>query len=367
MKIIISGGGTGGHIYPAIAIIEEFQKRNMGNDLLYIGTKNSLEEKLITGLDIPFKSVRVKGMPRKISKSSFIAARELYLGLKDSKKIIKEYQPDLVIGTGGFVTGPILYHASKTNAFTVFHEQNSYPGLTNRILSRYVDKYFITYEETAQYFKYDDRSIVTGNPVRSCFFNLHSKEEDYAFFKLDKNKKTIFSFGGSNGSKSINTIITDMLSKLDYDDFQIIHVTGTLSYPEFTEKLKESKLDQNPSIKYIDYLEAMERAYNIADLVITSSGAISLAEIAYMGKPSILIPKAYTTENHQEINAKLFQNAGASRMILEKDLNDENLYKNIKEILLNDELRVSMGQAAHSLSKPDAAKIIVDKILESSW
>lgn len=365
MKIIISGGGTGGHIYPAIAIIEELQKRVENLDLLYVGTKNSMEEKLIPKLDVKFKTIRVKGLPRKINTQSMIALKELYLGLKDSKKILQDFDPDVVIGTGGFVSGPLLYTAAKTNALTMIHEQNSYPGLTNRILSRFVDKYFLTYAESLEYFKYEDRAIITGNPIRNQFVKQNDINEDFKYFNLNSRKKTIFSFGGSNGSLSINNAIYELLHNKVRNDLQWIHVTGKRYYHDFTRSIED--LGKIPELKIFPYLDEMDRAYNIADVVITSSGAISLAEISYMGVASILIPKAYTTENHQEYNAKAFVNAGAAQMILEKDLDGDNLKKTIDQIIDDDHVLEKMKEASKSLAKPNAAKEIVDTILECRW
>lgn len=365
MKIIISGGGTGGHIYPAIAIIEELQKRIDDLELLYVGTKDSMEEKLIPELGINFKPIRVKGLPRKLNKQSMIAMKELFFGLKDSKKILQDFEPDVVIGTGGFVSGPLLYTASKTNALTMIHEQNSFPGLTNRILSRSVDKYFLTYPESLEYFKYEDRAIITGNPIRNRFVKLNPVKEDFQFFELDETKKTIFSFGGSNGSRSINKAIYELLQENLDDDIQWIHVTGRKYYDGFLNSIKD--LGDFSRFKCYPYLDEMDRAYNIADVVITSSGAISLSEISYMGVASILVPKAYTTENHQEYNAKTFEKAGAARMILEKDLNGVTLNECIHNIMDDNSVLDNMKRASRSLANPNAAEKIVDTIIDCRW
>lgn len=364
MKIIMTGGGTGGHIYPAIAIIEEFQKVEPDAEILYIGTKNSLEEKLIPPLGIEFETIRVRGLPRKINLNTFKSVRDLFFGLKESKKIIKSFDPDVVFGTGGFVTGPVLYNASKTNALTAFHEQNSFPGLTNRILSNYVDMYFVTFEESIKHFKYENRSIITGNPIRNRFLNLNEKKVDYDYFNLDSEKTTIFSFGGSNGSKEINDAIQEIIQIGIPENLQIIHITGPKHYDSFIEKVEEKITD---NFKVFPYMDQMDRAYNISDLVICSSGAITLAEISYLGIASILIPKAYTTENHQEYNAKSYVDSGASRMILEKDLEGKYLLDQIIKITEDNNTLKSMKYNALKLSNHDAAEIIVNTISESRW
>ena len=165
MNIIVSGGGTGGHIYPAISLIEELKKRDENNKILYVGTEKGLESSIVPKLGIDFKTIHVRGIPRKINANSFKALKELFKGLKEANKILKDFKPDLVIGTGGYVSGPILYKATKTKAKVAFHEQNSFPGVTNRILSRYVDRYFVTFEESIKYFKNQEKAVVTGNPI----------------------------------------------------------------------------------------------------------------------------------------------------------------------------------------------------------
>lgn len=362
MKIIVSGGGTGGHIYPAVSIIEEFKRRDPSTEVLYIGTAHGLEADIIPDLGIDFKTIHVKGMPRKLNKKSMIAIRELFKGLRESKKLIKDFDPDVVIGTGGFVSGPVLYSAAKNKKYCVFHEQNSYPGITNRILSNYVDKYFVTYNESIQYFKKQGNAIVTGNPIRNRFEELDKKkDEDYAFFDLDPKKKVVFSFGGSNGSKAINDTILTIKEKINANSaIQWIHVTGKNNYDNFLKTIGST----GDNIKLYPYMNDMDKAYNITDLIITSSGAITLAEISFCGLASILIPKGYTTENHQEFNARVYEKNGAAKVLLEKDLDGNILYNLIEEIISDDKIIVEMKKASKGLAKPNAAKDIVDRIYE---
>lgn len=362
MKVIVSGGGTGGHIYPAVSIIEELKSRDKNLELLYIGRENSLESEIIPKLGIDFKGIRVKGLPRKINKNFFIAIKELFIGLKQSKNIIKEFNPDFVIGTGGFVTGPVLYKAFRLKYKIYFHEQNSYPGVTNRILSRYANKYFVTFKESIDFFKNKDRAIITGNPIRNKFKNLNSiKDNVYNEYEFDNNLKTIFSFGGSNGSRILNENILEMINNNKNQNYQLIHITGKNYYDDFIEKLNNKN---NPRIKIFPYLDDIQKAYSISDLIITSSGAITLAELSFLGLPSILIPKPYTTENHQEYNAKVYEKNGASKMMLEKEMNSKNLNENILEIINNDEILKLMGENAKKMATPQAAEEIVCKILE---
>lgn len=363
MRVIVTGGGTGGHIYPAVSIIEELKDKEENIEILYIGKKQSLEEKIINELGYEFKGIRAEGLPRKINKKSFIMAKELIAGLMESKKIIKEFKPDFVVGTGGFVTGPVLFMASRQKYNIYFHEQNSYPGITNKILSRFANKYFVTFKESIKYFKNQDRAVVTGNPIRNKFKNIDSlRKSTIEEYSLNQKVKTVFSFGGSNGATILNENILNLINNIDFSkEFQIIHVTGISHYEDFMKKLENTN---NNTVKIFPYLDDIQKAYSVADLAITSSGAITLAELAFLGLPSILIPKSYTTENHQVHNAKEYEKNNASKVILEKDLNYRGLYKEITEITNNEKLLISMKESVKVLATPNAAKDIVEGILK---
>lgn len=362
MKVIISGGGTGGHIYPALAIAEEIKDRYKECQLLYVGTNNSLEEELAEKAGIEFRAIHVKGLPRKLNKKSFIAIKELILGLKESKKILKSFKPDLVIGTGGYVSAPIVFIATRNKIPTVIHEQNAFPGVANRILSRFVDKVLITFEESKEYFKYKEKAFITGNPVRNSLLRTN-KETAIRELGLDGNIPLILSFGGSGGQKSLNREIISLIKHINkYKDFQLIHVTGKVYYDSFLKELEQEKIILDQDIIITSYYHKMPYAINAAELIITSGGAIALAEISAVGKPSILIPKAYTAENHQEYNAKAFQNAGAGIMILEEELKNGKLIKTILELFENKDNLEAMGIKSKSIGNPSAVKKIVDEV-----
>lgn len=360
MNIIVSGGGTGGHIYPAISLIEELKKRDENNKILYVGTEKGLESSIVPKLGIDFKTIHVRGIPRKINANSFKALKELFKGLKEANKILKDFKPDLVIGTGGYVSGPILYKATKTKAKVAFHEQNSFPGVTNRILSRYVDRYFVTFEESIKYFKNQEKAVVTGNPIRNRFTNIE-KNKDAAIeqYKISKNKKVVFIFGGSNGSEILNKATLDMVDKISNQDvFEVILATGKLNYDEFIQKSG----NDIRNLHIYPYIDDIDKAYSVSDLIVTSSGAITLAELSFLGKASILVPKAYTTENHQEHNARAFERIGASKVILEKDVNANTLFDQINEILSDDKLLQELLENSKKMSYPTACKDIVDEL-----
>ena len=360
MNIIVSGGGTGGHIYPAISLIEELKKRDENNKILYVGTEKGLESSIVPNLGIDFKTIHVRGIPRKINADSFKALKELFKGLKEANKILKEFKPDLVIGTGGYVSGPILYKATKTKAKVAFHEQNSFPGITNRILSRYVDRYFVTFEESIKYFKNQNKAIVTGNPIRNRFTDIKkNKKAAFEQFNISEKKKVVLIFGGSNGSEILNKATLDMIEKLsNQDSFEVILATGKLNYDEFIGKSG----NETKNLHVYPYLDDIDKAYSVSDLIVTSSGAITLAELSFLGKASILVPKAYTTENHQEHNARAFEKGGASKVILEKDLNSTTLFEQINEIIKNDNLLQELSENSKKMSYPTACKDIVDEL-----
>lgn len=360
MKVIISGGGTGGHIYPALAIAEGIKQSFNDIEILYIGTKKSLEAELVPRNGFSFKTIRVKSLPRKINKKFFIAIKELLGGINDSKKIIKEFKPDIVIGTGGYVSGPILYAASKKNIPTLIHEQNAYPGITNKILSRYVNKVLITFEDSKKYFKYPDRVVNTGNPIREEILTTNRKDA-YKNLGIKEDKPIVLSFGGSGGQKSLNDSFYEII-KSGFVNFQLIHVTGKNHYQDFMNNLREAKVRIPDHIKVLEYLHNMPDALNIADLIVTSAGAITLSEISALGIPAILVPKAYTAENHQEYNARSFEKNGAALVLLEKELKWNLLLEEISKLLDDSEKLKKMSNNSRKMGKSDSTKEILKEI-----
>lgn len=364
MKYLITGGGTGGHIYPALAIANEIRDRYRDAEILYVGTNKGLESELVPREGFDFKTIRVKGLPRKLNLDTFKTIKELALGLKDAYRIVKDFKPDVVIGTGGYVCGPVVYIASKKGIPTIIHEQNAFPGITNRILSRYVDRVLVTFEESKKYFKRQDNVILTGNPIRK---SIKKVDKDKAYFNLGVNPNIpfILSFGGSGGQNKLNDAMLYVIEKYaDNSHIQIFHITGKRFYEDFNRKINVKGLNLKENIRVLPYLYNMPEALNIADLVITSAGAITLAEISAVGVPSILIPKSYTAENHQEYNARVFADNGASCLILERDLTGELLYERINELITDRKKLVDMSKKAKMLGNANATEKIVDIIYE---
>lgn len=362
MKYLITGGGTGGHIYPALAIATEIKNKHKDAKILYVGTENGLESDLVPKEGFDFKTIRVKGMPRSINKESFIAAKELLLGLNDSRKIIKDFNPDIVIGTGGYVCGPVVYMASKKKIPTLIHEQNAFPGITNKILSRYVDKVAVTFEEAKKYFKHSDRVVLTGNPIRKSITQV-DKSIAYRKLGINPNIPFILSFGGSGGQKKLNDAMFYFIKEnIGNNNLQIIHITGKRLYDDFMGMLEEEEVKLPQNIKIFPYFYDIPEGLNLADLVIASAGAITLAEISAVGVPSIIIPKGYTAENHQEYNAKVFEDQGASLVILEKDLIYKDFNKIIDKTIYNKDKLLKMSEKSKELGRINAAENIVEAI-----
>lgn len=355
MRVIVSGGGTGGHIYPAIAIIQKLEKEIDNLEILYVGIKGGPEESIVKRYGYKFKDIDAMGLPRKISKRLFKSLMKNLVGFRKAKKLIKEFKPDLVIGTGGYVCASILYMACRKKIKTIIHESNSYPGITTKFLSSKVDAVCISFKEAEKYLKNRGNIYITGNPVRGNFNQFYSKE-DLEKLGLKKDRPVVFSFGGSNGSYVLNEAVKEM-NELMKDDFYLLHQTGKKNYKSFMDNLSP-----NEYLKVFSYIDNIDLFYAVSDLVIASSGAMSLSEISSLQKASILIPKAYTTENHQEFNARNYLNHGASLMILEKDLNGKSLYENIKNVINDKGKLKEMGINAKKLQNPNACEDIYEII-----
>jgi UDP-N-acetylglucosamine--N-acetylmuramyl-(pentapeptide) pyrophosphoryl-undecaprenol N-acetylglucosamine transferase len=361
MKVIVSGGGTGGHIYPALAIAEGIREKYKEAEILYVGTEGSLEEELANKAGYPFEAIHVKGMPRKLNKKSIIALKELLRGLSDSNIILESFKPDIVIGTGGYVCGPILFRAARRKIPTVIHEQNAFPGITNKILSRFVKKVLITYEDSRKYFARANHVVLTGNPVRKDIIHQDARNARMEL-NLDE-KPTVLSFGGSGGQRSLNESILGIIDQVSRDnEINLIHVTGKPHHESFMKRVRDEKIILGSNVEILPYHHRMPLAIHASDLIITSGGAIALAEISAAGKPSILIPKSYTAENHQEYNARSFQEMGAAQMILEKDLSPGLLYETIMKLMKDREKLMKMASNSKKLGNPEATVSIVEEI-----
>ncbi|PYZ93239.1 undecaprenyldiphospho-muramoylpentapeptide beta-N-acetylglucosaminyltransferase [Salipaludibacillus keqinensis] len=364
MKILVSGGGTGGHIYPAIALIRHLVKQDDSVECLYIGTENGLESTIVPKEGIPLKTVKISGFKRKVSLDNVKTVVRFLRAVKQSKTYIKEFKPDVVIGTGGYVCGPVVYAAAKLNIPTIIHEQNSVPGLTNKFLAKYASKVAISFPDSAHYFP-KDKIVMTGNPRASEVVKMvHPKGKPrLQELGLSPEKKTVLVVGGSRGAKPINDAIMETLHHWKTKNYQCLYVTGDAHYEKVKEKIEqqEEAIDQ---LVCVPYIHDMPAVLHEVDLLVARAGATTLAEITALGLPSILIPSPYVTNNHQEKNARSLEKEAAAKVVLEKDTTPDKLMNEIDTILENDQAWSAMKDAALKLGKPDAAEDMAKLIKE---
>ncbi|MDB3085346.1 undecaprenyldiphospho-muramoylpentapeptide beta-N-acetylglucosaminyltransferase [Clostridioides difficile] len=363
MKVLLSGGGTGGHVYPAIAIANKIRDEHPDAEIIFVGTEKGIESEIVPKYGFELKTVTVQGFKRKIDFDNVKRVFKLFKGLEQSRKIVKKFKPDVVIGTGGYVSGPVLFNASMGKIPAIIHEQNSFPGVTNKILSKTVTKVLTSFEDSHKRFPEtaEDKLVFTGNPVRKEIL-LSRKNIARKNLAISEEKRMVLCYGGSGGSRKINDAMRLVIKNMVNEDIAFIFATGKSYYDEFMESISDVNL--KPYQKVVPYLEDMANALAASDLVIGSAGAISLAEITALGKPSIIIPKAYTAENHQEYNAKSIEKQGAGIAILEKNLTPESLNTAVFKLLGDRELLVDMANASKTIGKPEAIDLIYDEIIK---
>jgi UDP-N-acetylglucosamine--N-acetylmuramyl-(pentapeptide) pyrophosphoryl-undecaprenol N-acetylglucosamine transferase len=363
MRVLLSGGGTGGHVYPAIAIANKIKEQNPDAEIIFVGTEKGIESEIVPKYGYELKTVTVQGFKRKIDFDNVKRVFKLFKGLEESRKVVKKFKPDVVIGTGGYVSGPVLFNAAMGKVPTIVHEQNSFPGVTNKILAKMVTKVLTSFEDSHERFPEDTRNklVLTGNPVRKEIL-VAKKTVARKKLGINENKKMILCYGGSGGSRKINDSMKLVIRNLVNEDVAFIYATGKNFYESFVSDIEDLQL--KPYQKVVPYLEDMANALAACDIVIGSAGAISLAEITALGKPSIIIPKAYTAENHQEYNAKSIESKGAGIAILEKNLTPETLNETVFKLLGDRELLIDMSNASKEIGKPEAIDVIYEEVME---
>ncbi len=362
MRIIVSGGGTGGHIYPAVTIANQIKEKQPDAEIIFVGTREGLESEIVPRYGYPIEFIEVAGFQRKLSLDTIKSTFKLLAGLIDALKLIRKIKPDLVVGTGGYVCGPVLFLAALQGIPTCIQEQNAMPGVTNKILAHFVKKVFLGYQEAGKYFGGNSDKIFTGNPIRKEILEV-SRATAIEKFKLDHAKKTILVSGGSRGARSINDAMALVETSLaGRSDVQVIHITGETGYEKFIGQV-EKRVLMSDNIKVFRYMHDMPMALAAADLAIFRSGAIGLAELMARGIPSILVPYPYATANHQEHNARAVEGAGGAVVILDKELTGEILLKQIESLLADESKLQKMKDAAKALGRPEAAEDIARKVL----
>ncbi len=353
MRVVISAGGTGGHIYPALAIINKIKENEPDSEFVYIGTHNRMEKDIIPKHNIPFESIEIYGFNRKNLLKNFKTLNCYFKALKKCKKIIKDFKPDVVIGVGGYVTVPVIYSAKKLGIKTFIHEQNSIPGKANIYLSKYVDMIGVSFKSSIKHFP-EYKTIFTGNP---CGENaLKIKEADKKTFGLNNNKKLILVVMGSLGSSRVNELLVKTMSSFNNKNYEILFVTGKDDY----DRMKKEKFPMN--VKTVPYIENMASIMKKTDLIVSRAGASTLSEIISLKIPSILIPSPYVPNNHQFKNAKDLINKKAALLIEEKDLKGDILVRTIDSVI-NDDLKLKeISNNLREFDVPNSASVIYENI-----
>ncbi len=354
IKVIVSGGGTGGHIYPAVAIANELKLQFPQTEFLFVGAKDRMEMEKVPASGYAIKGLWISGLQRKLTLKNLLFTFKLLSSLWKAYRIVTTFKPDIAIGTGGFASGPTLYVAALKKIPTLIQEQNSYPGITNKLLSKKVNKICVAYDGLERFFP-KEKIIKTGNPVRQDLLDSNQKrEEAYDSFGLDKNKKTLFVMGGSLGARSINKLIAANLDSLLQKNIQIIWQTGKLYIDTY------QKYNAVENVQTHAFIYKMDLAYAAADIIISRAGAGSISELCIVGKPVIFIPSPNVTEDHQTKNAESVVNNGAALMLKESQLND---FPKIFNLLIDDEDKaLELAENIKKLALPQATKDIVEVV-----
>lgn len=359
VRVIIAAGGTGGHVFPALALGEEIQEQLPEAEILFMGTNRGLEDRVIPQAGFRLKTITMSGLARSLSPLDIIRnilmPFKVFFGMIQSLMILRGFKPDIVIGCGGYVTAPVVWLAAKMGIKTLIQEQNSRPGRTTVFLSKYADEVHLTYEEAKQFFKDKSKLKISGNPLRKGLQKI-DRQEASRLFGLHSNNKTLLVVGGSLGAHSINMALLEIINELiQVDDINVLWQTGINDFDEITLKVRHEQ------VKVLKFIDNMSAAYSVADLVLCRAGAMTLSEITMMGLPAVLVPYPYAAENHQEYNAKSLADRNAAVMIRNPELK-QKMKPLLFELLKNPDKLKRMRQNSFALRQPDAAKKIVDSI-----
>lgn len=356
-KFILSGGGTGGHIYPAIAIANELKLRFPDAEILFVGANNKMEMQKVPQSGYPIKGLWIAGIQRKLTFDNALFPIKLLDSLFKSRRIIHQFKPNVVIGTGGFASGPLLRVAGRAGIPTVLQEQNSFPGITNKWLSKKASTICVAYENLEKFFP-KEKIVLTGNPVRQDLVDFEQKRtQAYDFFKLDSSKKTVLVLGGSLGARRVNQLIAKEIVNFTSQNVQLLWQCGKLYYDEYAH------FNQKENVQVFSFIDRMDLAYAAADVIISRAGASSVSELCLVGKPTLFIPSPNVAEDHQTKNANAIVDKKGALLIKESELDTQ--FSTVFNSLLNDEeLQKLLAKNMLLLGKPNATKDIVDEIVK---
>ena len=364
MRILLTGGGTAGHINPALAIANHICEKEPDSQVLFVGTRNGLETNLVPRAGYDIEYIKIHGFARSLTPKNIKNLAEIPIAIHAASRIIKKFRPDVVVGTGGYVSGPVLYAASKKNIPTLVHESNAFPGITTRILSGYVDKVALGVEDARKYLKNDNNVILTGTPLMS---SLLEKDRMSARIELGLDDRPfIVAFGGSLGAKNFNKTVAEWMCQVaGKNKYQILMGTGKNNqYNDVLNQFKEYGFDiaNQPDIKICEYIYNMDTVMSAADLIISRAGASTLCELTALGKPAILVPSPYVTGNHQEHNARAIEKGGGAVVILEKDFLCEKLNETVYSLTKNKDVLLNMQKNSAKMGHIDALDVLYNEI-----
>lgn len=366
MKVIIAAAGTGGHINPGIAIANKIKEEEPDSKIIFVGTDRGLENDLVPRAGYELKKINAYGFDRHINLNNIKKMIKTIKSLGQANKIVKEFKPDIVIGTGGYITAVVGHSAKKYRIPLVLHESNAFPGMAIKMLEKKADTILVGFNDAKERLTNAKNVVVTGTPTKIKNKNLSTEEKKEILSKLglENNLPYVLVFGGSQGARSINESIIDIIKKKENSNYNIIWATGSDGYEKTTNKLKEEsiKLEELKNTKIIPYIYNMEEVLNAVDLVVCRSGAMTITEISNVGKPAIFIPFPYATENHQEYNARVLEKVGAAKIILDKDLTSEKLHKEIENLISNKDIINEMGVNARKNSIENVETKIYNEI-----
>lgn len=368
MKVIIAAAGTAGHINPGLAIANKIKKEDKNAEIIFIGTKRGLERDLVPRAGYELKTIDAYGLSRKINIDNISKMCKTLKGFKEAKNIIKEFRPDVVIGTGGYICGATIFTAHNLKIPTVLHESNAFPGKAVKMLAKRTDTILVSFEDAKSRIKNAKNIVYTGTPVKieKRDYNINEKKEIINKAELSENKPIVLIFGGSQGAQKINEAIIEILKCKLNKDYQIMWATGPKQYDIIKSALKDINIDVNniENAKIVPYIYNMEEIMNISNLIVARSGAMTITEISNLGKPSILVPLPNVSGNHQLYNAKVLENVGGAKIILNNELDGKKLNQEIKNIVLNKEKESEMSKSAFKIATTNVETKIYNEILK---
>jgi UDP-N-acetylglucosamine--N-acetylmuramyl-(pentapeptide) pyrophosphoryl-undecaprenol N-acetylglucosamine transferase len=365
IRVIVAGSASGGHLYPALSIAEKIKRRNPDAKILFIGAKKEIGAGIVERNGYEAHYVNVRGFDRHNLIKNIGVMKDLLVSSSQIRRILSTFRPDVVVGTGGYVCGPVIREAKRKGIKTFIHEQNVVPGMANKLAERYADKVFVAFEESTKYFRDPAKIVVTGNPMRRAFLTAGAMGYRDKW-GVGSGDLALLIFGGSNGADRINEVVSDMLIDIKAErDIVAFFITGAKMYRTIKEKLDDAGVTENEKIHVIEYSEAIHEFFFASDLIIARSGAMTISEIAISGRASILIPSPNVTGNHQYFNAKILEDRKAAIIMDEKELTANALKNTILALKAEKTALNRMGEAAEAMGRPDATNIIYDTIVKT--